>query len=89
MTHGAHREPLYRKVNTQTHRVHHHTGGNYRTERKALGESDASRSPMHGKSRRGLDYTPLSRFLLSKVAGRSFPGSGPQRSCSRIVTSLE
>jgi hypothetical protein len=64
---GAHKEPLYRKVNTQTHRVHHDTGGNFRTGRKALGESDASRSPMHGKSRRGLDYTPLFRFLLSKV----------------------
>lgn len=67
MSHGAHKEPLYRKVNTQTHRVHHDAGGNFRTQRKARDESDASRSPMHGKSRRGLDYTPLFRFLLSKV----------------------
>lgn len=63
----AHKEPLYRKVNTQTHRVHHDTGGNFRTERQGLEESDASRGAMHGKSRRGLDYTPLFRFLLSRV----------------------
>ncbi|HEX8318873.1 hypothetical protein [Longimicrobium sp.] len=67
MSHGAHKEPLYRKVNTQTHRVHHDVGGNFRTERQAAGESDASRGAMHGKSRRGLDYTPLFRFLLSRV----------------------
>ncbi len=66
MPHGGQKEPLYRKVNTQTHRVHHDMGGNYRTERKA-GESDASKGAMHGKSRRGLDYTPLFRFLLSRV----------------------
>ncbi|HEY7769186.1 hypothetical protein [Longimicrobium sp.] len=66
MPHGAYKEPLYRKVNTQTHRVHHDVGGNYRTGRKA-GGSDASRGAMHGKSRRGLDYTPLFRFLLSRV----------------------
>jgi hypothetical protein len=66
MPHGAHKEPLYRKVNTQTHRVHHDVGGNFRTARRA-GESDASRGAMHGKRRRGLDYTPLFRFLLSRV----------------------
>jgi hypothetical protein len=67
MSRGARKEPLFRKVNTQTHGVHHGTGGNYRTERTALAQSEASRSTMHGKRRRGLDYTPLFRFLLSRV----------------------
>ena len=30
-------------------------------------QSDAPRQSMHGKVQRGLDYTPLFRFLLSKV----------------------
>lgn len=62
-------EPLYRKVNTTAHGVHHRTGGDFHEQRssKALVLSDAQRLPMHGNSRRGLDYTPLFRFLLSKV----------------------
>ena len=67
MRHGARKEPLYRKVNTQTHGVRHRTGGDYRTERSGEALSPASRGPMHGKHKRGLDYTPLFRFLLSKV----------------------
>lgn len=67
MPHGARKEPLYRKVNTQTHSVCHATGGNYRTGRKAHALSESSRASMHGKQRRGLDYTPLFRFLLSRV----------------------
>ncbi|MDF2628271.1 MAG: uncharacterized protein K0R39_2102 [Symbiobacteriaceae bacterium] len=67
MVRGSQKEPLYRKVNTQTHNVDHHTGGNYRTERKAAALSEASRTSMHGKQRRGLDYTPLFKFLLAKV----------------------
>jgi hypothetical protein len=67
MRHGARKEPLYRKVNTQTHGVHHGTGGDYRTERNGAALSEAGRSSMHGKQKRGLDYTPLFRFLLSKV----------------------
>ena len=67
MVQRARKEPLYRKVNTQTHGVHHDTGGNYRTERKKAVLSEASRGSMHGKRMRGLDYTPLFLFLLSKV----------------------
>jgi hypothetical protein len=67
MSRGGRKDPLFRKVNTQTHGVHHGTGGDYRTEREALAHSDATRSAMHGKRRRGLDYTPLFRFLLSRV----------------------
>lgn len=67
MSHGARKEPLFRKVNTQTHGVRHRTGGDYRTERTAQAGSEAGRGRMHGKHRRGLDYTPLFRFLLSRV----------------------
>jgi hypothetical protein len=66
MPRRAEKQPLYRKVNTQTHRVHHDIGGDYRTQRQAA-EEDGGRGSMHGKRRRGLDYTPLFRFLLSKV----------------------
>ena len=61
--------PLYRKVNTQARGVHHLTGGSYRHERNTKREllSDSPRTSMHGKVRRGLDYTPLFKFLLSKV----------------------
>lgn len=67
MQRSADKQPLYRKVNTQTHNVHHNTGGDYRTARQAAEAADAGRGPMHGKRRRGLDYTPLFRFLLSRV----------------------
>lgn len=66
MPRDARKEPLFRKVNTQTHGVHRITG-DFRTQREALDRSDASRGAMHGKHRRGLDYTPLFRFLLSRV----------------------
>ena len=36
-------------------------------QRPAVARSDAVRGAMHGKHRRGLDYTPLFRFLLSRV----------------------
>jgi hypothetical protein len=73
--------PLYRKVNTQTHGVHHGTGGDYRTGRKAL--SDSRRGSMHGGERRGLDYTPLFRFLLSRV------GSGWDEVYAEAVARLD
>ena len=63
------KKPLFRKVNTKAHGVHHGFGGDYCDTRnsRARPETDAPRSTMHGKTRRGLDYTPLFRFLLSKV----------------------
>jgi hypothetical protein len=67
MGRNSRKEPLYRKVNTQTHGVHHPIGGDYRTERSADVHHDASRGSMHGRARRGRDYTPLFRFLLSRV----------------------
>ena len=63
------KNPLYRKVNTLARGVHHNFGGESRHERNTKGakSSEATRGSMHGKHRRGLDYTPLFRFLLSKV----------------------
>ena len=68
------KEPLYRKVNTRTRGVVHRHGGDYRHERHTKAERNSVldgvvRGPMHGKTQRGLDYTPLFRFLLSKVGG--------------------
>lgn len=63
------KEPLYRKVNTTARNVHHNFGGDYRHERntKAEKNSESTRDGMGKKVNRGLDYTPLFRFLLSKV----------------------
>jgi hypothetical protein len=63
------KQPLFRKVNTTAHGVHHRSGGEFARDRnsKVVAKSEAHRLPMHGKVRRGHDYTPLFRFLLSKV----------------------
>lgn len=63
------KEPLYRKVNTRARGVRHDTGGEYRHDRNRKGakESEALHAGMHGRQRRGLDYTPLFKFLLSRV----------------------
>jgi hypothetical protein len=63
------KQPLYRKVNTTAHGVHHRHGDDYRNERPRKGSADTEvkRGSMHGVKQRGLDYTPLFRFLLSKV----------------------
>ena len=65
------REPLYRKVNTRTRGVVH-GGGEYRWARHSKASSQAAengsmRGSMHANRRNGLDYTPLFRFLLSRV----------------------
>jgi hypothetical protein len=61
--------PLFRKVNTTARGVHHRFGGDFGRIRntKAFQGSAATHLGMHGKTRRGLDHTPLFRFLLSKV----------------------
>lgn len=59
------KEPLYRRVNTKARGVHHHTGGEYRWSR---GKDDRiAQGAMSQGVQRGLDYTPLFRFLLSRV----------------------
>jgi len=59
--------PLYRRINTRARGVHT-GGGEYAWSRHAKAEqrNDAPTGAMRGL-RHGLDYTPLFRFLLSKV----------------------
>lgn len=66
------KRPLYRKVNTTAHGVHHAKGGDYRDKRNSRSPKDdeVSRDSMHGRRKRGLDYTPLFKFLLSKRGQR-------------------
>jgi hypothetical protein len=55
---------LYRKVNTTAFNVHHLYGLPARDDRNT--KEGISRRMVQGK-RRGLDYTPLYKYLLSKV----------------------
>lgn len=62
------KEPLYRKVNTRARNVHHNFGGDFKYSRNKKQETlQQTKGTMFGKKERGLDYTPLFRFLLSKV----------------------
>lgn len=59
---------LYRKVNTKTYNVHHNFGGDFKDSRNTRQETiQQTKGSMFGKKQRGLDYTPLYRFLLSNV----------------------
>lgn len=58
---------LFRKVNTTTYNVHHNFGGDYKNTRHRKEIFELTKGKMSGKKQRGLDYTPLFRFLLSKV----------------------
>jgi hypothetical protein len=62
-------KPLYRKVNTRTHGVHHNSGPKSRWFRntKKVKDDDRDKGSMHTGKQRGLDYTPLFKFLLSRV----------------------
>ena len=61
---------LYRKVNTKTFNVHHNFGSDFKNTRNKKKETLVqTKGKMSGKTERGLDYTPLFRFLLSKVGG--------------------
>jgi len=62
-------KPLYRRVNTRTHNVHHGSGqkAKYARNTKAAGKAQSDKGSMHSGQRHGLDYTPLFRFLLSRV----------------------
>jgi hypothetical protein len=62
------KKPLYRKVNTKTHHVRHEYGGDFKHVRhKKRDTVQTVKGSMSGKKKRGLDYTPLFKFLLSKV----------------------
>jgi len=62
------KEPLYRRVNTKARGVHHDKGGDYRWSRRK--DDRAARGAMSQGRHRGLDYTPLFRFLLSREGRR-------------------
>ncbi len=67
------KEPLYRRVNTKALRCTHNRGGDFRHDRntkRTTTSDDVKHGRMQGRSDRGLDYTPLFRFLLSKVGMR-------------------
>ena len=55
---------LYRKVNTKARGVFHRSDSDYRNNRNT---KNSEFSKMAKDVQRGLDYTPLFRFLLSKV----------------------
>ena len=62
------KEPLYRKVNTKARNVHHNVGGDFKYSRHKKKETlEQTKGTMYGRKERGLDYTPLFRFLLAKV----------------------
>ena len=59
---------MYRKVNTKARNVSHDFGGDFKYSRHKKKETlEQSKGTMYGKKERGLDYTPLFRFLLSRV----------------------
>ncbi|MDY3339402.1 hypothetical protein JSO61_004115 [Riemerella anatipestifer] len=58
------KKKLFRKVNTTTYGVRHNFGQDY--NRRYESQQDGKGKMKRGVER-GLDYTPLFRFLLSKV----------------------
>lgn len=64
MSRDGRKEPLYRKVNTRARHIHHNFGSEARYDRNTKKGMNKS---MKKDVERGLDYTPLYRFLLSKV----------------------
>lgn len=57
-------KPLYRKVNSRTINNHHNTGPDSKNDRNT---KNGTKKSMKKGVQRGLDYTPLFMFLLSKV----------------------
>ena len=57
---------LYRKVNTKARGVYHNKGGDYKFSRRSKKHNLQKNGSMTSK-KRGLDYTPLFKYLLSKV----------------------
>lgn len=58
------KKPLWRKENKLALHYRGNTGGEFRHSRHTKGDK---KSGMGGKKQRGVDYTPLFKFLLSKV----------------------
>jgi hypothetical protein len=57
-------KPLYRKVNTRARNVWHNFGSDSKYDRNT---KNGLKKSMKRGVERGLDYTPLFKFLLSKV----------------------
>ena len=74
---------LYRKVNTKTHGVRHDYGGDFKNTRNKKEESfDQTRGKMSGRKNRGLDYTPLFKFLLYKLSNPDLKASVMKPTCT-------
>jgi hypothetical protein len=58
------KKPLWRKENKLALHYRGNTGGEFRYSRHTKGDK---KEGMGGKKQRGVDYTPLFKFLLSKV----------------------
>lgn len=68
MKYNVIKEPLFRKVNSKARGARHDTGLDFRHVRNVKRETrEQVLGSMHGNKQRGLDYTPLFKFLLSKV----------------------
>lgn len=68
MNNSNFKEPLYRKVNTKARGVAHNKGGDFKYARNKKRETlEQVKGTMYSGKERGLDYTPLFKFLLSKV----------------------
>ena len=63
------KKPLYRSVNSTAHGARHGSWEKSRRQRntKAAVNNRSMKQSMHSGQRHGFDYTPLFRFLLSKV----------------------
>ena len=71
MTYSSIKEPLFRKVNTKARGVRHNSGLDFRHVRNVKRDTrEQILGSMHRKKHRGLDYTPLYRFLISKVGSK-------------------
>ena len=57
------KEPLYRKVNTTARFCHHKYGADYKHQRNKKNKDESMKQGVQ----RGLDYTPLFKFLLSRI----------------------
>ena len=64
MMNSGKKKPLFRKVNTKARGVHHGFGTDFKDTKSTKREPSTK---MKRNVKRGLDYTPLFKFLLSKV----------------------
>lgn len=65
------KKPLYRRMNRTTHGVHRNAGGEHRWHRNSKAETREVADEVKNRGMKsvqaGLDFTPLFKFLLSKV----------------------